>query len=97
MRQLTVISPVALIDCVQPLGAIEVSEKVTAPANPLTAFTVTCEVPAVFAVVVIAGADSEKSWIVTGTFTLAVVVPEVPCTTIVKVAPAEQVTDRSAV
>jgi hypothetical protein len=51
----------------------------------------------VFAVVVMAGADNEKSWIVTGTFTLAVVAPEVPCTTTVKVAPDGQVTDRSAV
>jgi hypothetical protein len=82
---------------VQPAGAVDVSEKVTVPPNPLTAVTVTCDVPAVFAVVVIAGADSEKSWIVTGTFTLAVVVPEVPCTITVKVAPVEQVTDRSAV
>jgi hypothetical protein len=59
--QLTVMSPVALIDCVQPAGAAEVSEKVTAPANPLIALTVTCEVPAVLAVVVIAGAESVKS------------------------------------
>jgi hypothetical protein len=85
------------MDCVQPVGAVDVSENVTVPANPLIPFTVTCDVPAVFAVVVIPGADSEKSWIVTGTFTLAVVVPEVPCTITVKVAPVGHVTDRSAV
>jgi hypothetical protein len=46
---------------VQPAGAVEVSEKVTVPAKPLIAFTVTCEVPEVLAVVVIAGAESVKS------------------------------------
>jgi hypothetical protein len=46
---------------VQPAGAAEVSEKVTAPANPLIAVTVTCEVPAVLAVVFIAGAERVKS------------------------------------
>jgi hypothetical protein len=59
--QLTVMSPVVLMDCVQPAGAAEVSEKVTAPANPLIAVTVTCEVPAVLAVVFIAGAERVKS------------------------------------
>ena len=53
--------PAALADCVQPAGAVEVSEKVTAPAKPLIALTVTCEVPAVLAVVVMAGAESVKS------------------------------------
>ena len=97
VEQVTVRSPAVLMDCVQPAGAVEVSENVTVPVNPLIAVTVTCDMPGRFAVVVIAGADSEKSWIVTGTFTLAVVVPEVPCTTTVKVAPVGQVTDRSAV
>jgi hypothetical protein len=54
-------SPVALIDCVQPAGAVDVSEKVTVPANPLIALIATCEVPAVLAVVVIAGAERVKS------------------------------------
>jgi hypothetical protein len=54
-------SPVVLMDCVQPAGAVEVSENVTVPVNPLIALTVTCEVPAVFAVVVTAGADNVKS------------------------------------
>ena len=81
----------------QPAGAVEVSENVTVPANPLIALTVTCEVPAVFAVVVIAGADSEKSCIVTGTLTLAVVVPWEPCTVTVNVVPVGHVTERSAV
>ena len=81
----------------QPAGAVDVSENVTVPAKPLIALTVTCEVPAVFAVVVIAGADSEKSCIVTGTMTLEVVVPEVPCTVTVNVVPVGQETDRSAV
>jgi hypothetical protein len=56
-----VMSPVVLMDCVQPAGAAEVSEKVTVPANPLIALTVTCDVPAVLAVVVIDGAESVKS------------------------------------
>jgi hypothetical protein len=59
--QLTVTNPAALMDCVQPAGAVDVSENVTVPANPLIALTVTCDVPAVFAVVVIAGAESVKS------------------------------------
>jgi hypothetical protein len=54
-------NPVALIDCVQPAGAVEVIENVTVPVNPLIALTETCEVPAVPAVVVIAGAERVKS------------------------------------
>jgi hypothetical protein len=46
---------------VQPAGAVEMSENVTVPPNPLIAFTVTCEVPAVLAVVIIAGAERVKS------------------------------------
>ena len=76
--QLTVISPVALTDCVQPAGAVEVSENVTVPVNPLIAFTVTCEVPAVLAVVVMAGAESVKSRTVTSTPTVRVIEPLTP-------------------
>jgi hypothetical protein len=54
-------SPAVLMDCVQPAGVVEVSENVTVPVNPLIAFTATWDVPAVFAVVVIAGADNVKS------------------------------------
>jgi hypothetical protein len=82
---------------VQPAGAVEVIENVTLPANPLIGFTVTCDVPAVFAVVVMAGADNEKSWIVTGTLNVAVVVPEVPWTTTVNVVPVGHVTERPVV
>jgi hypothetical protein len=82
---------------VQPAGAADVNEKVTVPTNPLIALTVTCEVPAVFAVVVTAGAESVKSWIVTGTLKLAVVVPEVPWTMTVNVVPVGHVTERPVV
>ena len=76
--QLTVMSPVALMDCVQPAGAVEVSEKVTVPAKPLIALTVTCDVPAVFAVVVMAGADNVKSWTVTRIPTVRVIAALTP-------------------
>ena len=76
--QVTDSSPVVLIDCVQPAGAVDVSEKVTVPANPLIALTLTCEVPAVFAVVVMAGAESVKSWTVTRTPTVLVIEPLTP-------------------
>jgi hypothetical protein len=76
--QLTVTNPAVLIDCVQPVGAVEVSEKVTVPVNPLIGLTVTCEVPAVFAVVVIAGAERVKSWIVTSMPTVRVIEPLTP-------------------
>jgi hypothetical protein len=46
--------------------------------NPLIAFTVTWEVPAVPAVVVIAGAESVKSWTVTKTPTVRVIDPLTP-------------------
>jgi hypothetical protein len=59
--QLTDSSPAVLMDCVQPTGALEVIENVTVPVNPLIALTATCDVPAVLAVVVIAGAESVKS------------------------------------
>ena len=62
----------------QPAGAVEVSENVTVPANPLIALTVTCEVPAVFAVVVIDGADKVKSWTVTRIPTVRVIDPLTP-------------------
>jgi hypothetical protein len=90
-------SPAVLMDCVQPAGAVEVIENVTVPANPLIALTVTCDVPAVLAVVVTAGAESVKSWIVTGTLKLAVVVPEVPWTITVNVVPVGHVTERPVV
>jgi hypothetical protein len=61
VEQVTDNKPVALTVAVQPAGWVDVTEKVTGPANPLIAFTVTCDVPAVFAVVVIAGADKVKS------------------------------------
>jgi hypothetical protein len=51
-------APVKL--AVQPVGTAP-AVKVTAPANPLIGVTVTVEVPATVARVVIAGADSEKS------------------------------------
>jgi hypothetical protein len=38
-----------------------VTENVTVPVKLLIEFTVTCDVPAVFAVVVMAGADKVKS------------------------------------
>jgi hypothetical protein len=86
-------SPVVLMDCVQPAGAAEVSEKVTAPANPLIALTVTCEVPAVLAVVVIAGADRVKSWTVTKIPTVRVIAALTPWTVTVNgVTPLEQAT-----
>jgi hypothetical protein len=75
--------------------------KVTVPANALIGVTVTVEVPATVARVVIAGADSEKSRIVT--LTLVVLdrvlgaVPVVPVTvTLNGATPVEQVTERTA-
>ena len=62
--------PAALTVTVQPAGAAE-EVKATAPANPLIAVTLICEVPVTVATAVIeAGVDAnEKSWIVTGTST----------------------------
>jgi hypothetical protein len=81
---------------VQPEGALDVREKVTVPANPLIALTATCEVPAVLAVVVIAGAESVKSWTVTNTPTVRVIEPLTPWTVTVNGAtPVEHVTDSS--
>jgi hypothetical protein len=83
---------------VQPAGAVEVSENVTAPVNPLIALTATCDVPAVFAVVVIAGADSVKSWTVTKTPTVRVIEPLTPWTVTVNgVTPVVHVTLRRPV
>ena len=45
---------------VQPAGTVP-AENVTTPANPLIEVTVTVEVPATVARVVMAGADREKS------------------------------------
>jgi hypothetical protein len=81
---------------VHPAGAAEVSEKVTVPANPLIALTLTCEVPAVFADVVTAGAESVKSWTVTRTPTVLVIAALTPCTVTVNgVTPVVHVTDNS--
>jgi hypothetical protein len=94
--QLTVMSPVVLMDCVQPAGAVDVSENVTVPVNPLIALTVTCEVPAVLAVVVTAGAERVKSWTVTKIPTVRVIAALTPWTVTVNGAtPVVQVTDTS--
>jgi hypothetical protein len=76
--QLTDSSPAVLMDCVQPTGALEVIENVTVPVNPLIALTATCEVPAVLAVVVIAGADNVKSCTVTRIPTVRVIAELTP-------------------
>jgi hypothetical protein len=84
------------MDCVHPAGAVDVSENVTVPANPLIAFTATCEVPAVLAVVVIAGAERVKSCTVTRIPTVRVIAALTPCTVTVNGAtPVVQVTERS--
>jgi hypothetical protein len=67
----------------------------------LIAVTVTVEVPATVASVVIAGADRLKSWTVTLTFVVldrvSGAVPVVPVTrTLNGATPVEQVTDRTA-
>jgi hypothetical protein len=96
--QVTDKRPLALTVAVQPAGWVDVTEKVTVPVKPLIAFTVTCEVPAVFALVVIAGAERVKSWTVTSTPTVRVIDPLVPCTVTVNgVTPVEQVTDNKPV
>jgi hypothetical protein len=77
-EQVTESKPVALTVAVQPAGWVEVTEKATVPANPLIAFTVTCDMPAVFAVVVIEGADRVKSCTVTRTPTVRVIEPLTP-------------------
>lgn len=84
----------------QPAGTVP-AEKVTAPVNPLIGVTVTVEVPATVASVVIADAEIEKSRIVT--LTLVVLdnvfgaVPVVPVTVTLKGAtPVEHVTDNTA-
>jgi hypothetical protein len=89
-----------LNDAVQPAGTAP-AENVTAPVNPLIGVTVTVEVPVTVARVVIAGADSEKSWTVT--LTLVVrdkvlgAVPVVPVTrTLNGATPVEQLTERTA-
>ena len=89
-------APVKL--AVQPTGTVT-AEKVTVPENPLIGVTVTVEVPATVASVVIAGAESAKSWTVTGTFTVLTRagVTLVPVTVTLKGAtPVVQVTDRTA-
>jgi hypothetical protein len=75
-----------------------VTENVTVPGKLLIAFTVTCEVPAVLAVVVIAGAERVKSCTVTKTPTVRVMDPLTPWTVTMNGAgPVEQVTDKRPV
>ena len=82
----------------QPAGAVEVIENVTAPANPLIAFTATCEVPATVARAVRAGAERVKSCTVTRIPTVRVMEPLKPWTVKVNGAtPVVQVTDTSPV
>jgi hypothetical protein len=84
------------MDCVHPAGAVDASENVTAPANPLIELIVTCDVPAVLAVVVTAGAESVKSWTVTNTPTVRVIAALTPWTVTVNGAtPLVQLTDSS--
>jgi hypothetical protein len=81
----------------QPVGTVP-ALNVTAPLKPLIELTLTVDVPATVAIVVIAGADNEKSWMVTGTLTEPVTVPLVPVTVTLNGAiPVEQVTDSVAV
>ena len=87
-------------EAVQPVGTVP-AVNVTVPANPLIGVTVTVDVPATVASVLIAGAESEKSWMVT--LTLVVLdnvlgaVPVVPVTKTLKGAtPVVQLTDSIA-
>ena len=89
-----------LNDAVHPAGTAPAA-KVTVPVKPLIGVTVTVDVPATVASVVIAGADNEKSWMVT--LTLVVrdsvlgAVPVVPVTNTVNGAtPVVQLTERTA-
>ena len=70
-------------EAAQPAGTAPAA-KVTMPTNPLIGVTVTVEVPATVARVVIAGADREKSttWNVTAGVDVRVIVgvPPVPVT-----------------
>jgi hypothetical protein len=87
-------APVKLAE--QPTGTAPAA-KVTVPANPLIGVTVTVEVPATVARVVIAGAESEKSWTVTGTVVVLDNPPLVPVTVTLNAAtPVAQVTDKTA-
>ena len=75
--------------------------KVTIPVNPLIGVTVTVEVPAMVAKVVIGGADNEKSRIVTDALVVLErvlgAVPVVPVTpTLNGVTPVAHVTERTA-
>jgi hypothetical protein len=85
---------------VQPAGTpVTVYEIV--PVNPFIGVTVTAEVPVTVASVVMAGADSEKSWIVTLTFVVLErvfgEVPVVPVTSTLNGAtPVVQLTDKTA-
>ena len=89
-----------LNDAVQPVGTVP-AVNVTLPVNPLIGVTVTAEVPATVASVVITGADNEKSRIVT--LTLVILdsvlgaVPVVPVTvTLNGATPVVQLTERMA-
>jgi len=84
----------------QPEGTVP-AVKVTVPAKPLIGVTVTVDVPATVARVVMAGADNEKSWTVTLTLlvleSVLEAVPVVPVTRTLKGAtPVEHVTDNTA-
>ena len=86
-------------DPLQPVGKMkpELIVKVTAPENPLIGVTVTVDVPATVARVVIAGADNEKSRTVTLTVVLLDKPPLVPVTgTVNGATPVAQVTDKVA-
>jgi len=85
---------------VQPAGTVP-AEKVMVPVKPLIGATVTVDVPVTVAKVVIAGADREKSWTVTGTVVVLDKVddpvPVVPVTVTENGAtPVEHVTDKTA-
>ncbi len=87
-------------EAMQPVGTVPPAN-VTAPANPLIGVTVTVEVPVTVASVVMAGADSEKSWIVTETFvvreSMLGAVPVMPATkTLNGATPEVQLTERTA-
>jgi hypothetical protein len=87
-------APVKL--AVQPAETVP-AVNVTVPANPLIGVTVTVEVPLTVARVVIAGAESEKSWTVTGTVVVLDNPPLVPVTVTLKGAtPVVHVTDKTA-
>ena len=85
---------------VQAAGTVP-AENVTVPVKPLIGAIVTVDVPVTVAKVVIAGADREKSWTVTGTVVVLDKVddpvPVVPVTVTENGAtPVAHVTDKTA-